>query len=374
MIRKIYADNFRCLVNFEFSPGPVSLLLGPNGSGKSSVFDLLSKIQRFVEGEGKLTELFLQRDLCRWQTKKTQSFGLELLGNGGMYRYSFVVLHERERGLARVLKEQLFFDGRPLFEFEEGQVQLYRDDFSKGPKYFFDWSLSGLAVLESTHDNRLLSWFKDSVHRFLFARINPHLMTSESTEETDRPMITMEDFASWYRFLSQEHQGRVFELTQELRDIIDGFDSFKIRKAGEVHRILEVAFSKEPGNGGLHVYRFDQLSDGQKALVALYTLLHCGLANDGQGQGVLCIDEPENFLALPEIEPWFGSLYDRCTETGQQALIISHHPQLINYLASSAGHWFDRESEGPIHVEPIADHAKTGLPIDELIARGWIHE
>ncbi len=65
MIKKIYADNFRCLVNFEFSPGPVSLMLGPNGTGKSSVFDLLGRIQQFLDGEGKMTELFAERDLCR---------------------------------------------------------------------------------------------------------------------------------------------------------------------------------------------------------------------------------------------------------------------------------------------------------------------
>jgi ABC-type cobalamin/Fe3+-siderophores transport system ATPase subunit len=374
MIKKIYADNFRCLVNFEFSPGPVSLVLGPNGSGKSSVFDLLGKIQRFLDGEAKVTELFPESDLCRWQTARTQTCELELEGNGGVYKYSLVVEHERERGLARVNKELLYFDGKPLFEFQEGKVQLYRDDHSTGPEYSFDWLQSGMTVLESRRDNKLLNWFKDNVHGFLIVRINPYLMTGDSEGEHSRPQITLEDFASWYRYLSAEHQGKVFELVLELRKILDGFDSFKIRKAGEVQRILEMVFSTDSDGGEPHSYRFDQLSDGQKAIVALYALIHCGLADDRQGGGVLCIDEPENFLALPEIEPWFRSLYDRCTDTGQQVLIISHHPKLIDYLASSAGHWFEREGEGPVRVKPIKDEAGTGLPISELITRGWIHE
>ena len=45
MIKKIYADNFRCLVNFEFSPGPVSLVLGPNGN---SGYTILNSIWRFL--------------------------------------------------------------------------------------------------------------------------------------------------------------------------------------------------------------------------------------------------------------------------------------------------------------------------------------
>lgn len=374
MIKKIYADNFRCLVNFEFSPGQFCLLLGPNGAGKSSVFDLLGKIQCFLDGEGKVTEIFSDRDLCRWQTGRPQTCELEVEGNEGLYKYSLALEQERERGLARVLREQLFFNGRPLFEFQEGKVQLYRDDYSLGPTYSFDWTQSGLAVLESRHDNRLLSWFKDCVHGFLIVRINPYLMTSENAQEVSRPRVTMEDFASWYRYLSQEYQGQLFELMHDLREILCGFESFRNRKAGEVHRILEVIFSRESGSGETHAYRFDQLSDGQRALVALYTLIHCGLADDRQGRGVLCIDEPENFLALPEIEPWFRALHERCVNTCQQALIISHHPRLINYLASSAGHWFDREGEGPVRVKRVADEAQTGLSIDELVERGWIHE
>ncbi len=193
---------------------------------------------------------------------------MELDGNGGVYRYSLVVEHERERGRARVHKELLYFNDRPLFEFDQGSVQLYRDDHSQGPKYSFDWLLSGLSVVERRHDNKLLSWFKESVHGFLIVRINPHLMTSESAEESTRPRITFEDFASWYRYLSQEHQGKVFDLTRELREILDGFDSFKIRQAGDVHRVLEVVFSNGSASAESRSYRFDQLSDGQKALVA----------------------------------------------------------------------------------------------------------
>ncbi|MFH0824367.1 MAG: AAA family ATPase [Pseudomonadota bacterium] len=373
MIKRIYADNFRCLVNFEFSPGPFSVLLGPNGSGKSSVFDLLSKLQQFIDGEGKVNEIFPERDLCRWQTAAAQTFELEIDGNGGTYKYSLVVEHERERNRARVLKEKLLFNGEPLFESVEGKAQLYRDDHSQGPKYSFDWSRSGLAVLESGPDNKKPAWFRNTVHSLLIVRINPYLMSGESAEEVDRPKITMEDFASWYRFLSQEHQGKVFELTRELRGVIDGFDSFKIRKAGEVHRVLEALFSSKTASGETHAYRFDRLSDGQKALMGLYTLLHCSPADGGDDGGVVCIDEPENFLALPEIEPWLRSLHDLCIDVGRQALIISHHPKLINYLAGSAGHWFERDGEGPVRVRPIVDETGTGLPFSELVARGWIY-
>jgi energy-coupling factor transporter ATP-binding protein EcfA2 len=372
MLKRIYVHNYRCLVNFEFAPEPVSLILGPNGSGKSSLFDLLNKLQLFLDGEGKVTELFLGEDLTVWQTSSIQTFELELEGNGGVYRYRLEIEHGREPGYVKVLKELLFYDGRPLFQFQEGVVQLNRDDFSEGPKYSYDWTQSGMAVLEKRHDNKRLSWFKDRVQRFLIVRINPNLMSAESPGENERPAITMENYASWYRYLVGVYFGKVIELTTELRQVLQDFDSFRFRKAGDMHRVMEALFSSKSKSPGFHSYRFDRLSDGQKALVALYTLLHCGLGADESEGSSLCIDEPENFLALPEIEPWLQSLHDRCVDAGQQALIISHHPNIINYFAGSAGYWFDRDGEGPVRVKRISDEADTGLPIAELIQRGWI--
>jgi len=76
-----------------------------------------------------------------------------------------------------------------------------------------------------------------------------------------------------------------------------------------------------------------ELSNGQRAIIAPRTLLHC-LPEQG---AALCVDEPENFLALPEIQPWLDALYDRVEDERPRALLVSHHPRLINRLAEDAG-------------------------------------
>lgn len=43
--------------------------------------------------------------------------------------------------------------------------------------------------------------------------------------------------------------------------------------------------------------------------------------------------EPENFLALPEIQPWLLQMADKVEQEACQIFFISHHPELINYLA-----------------------------------------
>ncbi|WP_228061118.1 MULTISPECIES: AAA family ATPase [unclassified Coleofasciculus] len=51
MLKRIYIDNFRCLVNFELDVNMINLFLGSNGTGKSTVFEVLQKIQAFVNGD-----------------------------------------------------------------------------------------------------------------------------------------------------------------------------------------------------------------------------------------------------------------------------------------------------------------------------------
>jgi predicted ATPase len=36
MLTRLYIDNFRCFVKFEYGPARTQLILGANGSGKSS--------------------------------------------------------------------------------------------------------------------------------------------------------------------------------------------------------------------------------------------------------------------------------------------------------------------------------------------------
>jgi predicted ATPase len=36
MLTRLYIDNFRCFVKFEYRPARTQLILGANGSGKSS--------------------------------------------------------------------------------------------------------------------------------------------------------------------------------------------------------------------------------------------------------------------------------------------------------------------------------------------------
>ena len=373
MIKRVYVDNYKCMVNFEISLGDISLFLGQNGSGKSSVFQVLQMLVDFVGSAARVPALFRFDDRTRWQEQLVQSFEVDVAIPAGLCKYELAIEHlerSREGHKARVKHERLWLDNEPLLRFEGGDVQLYRDDHSEGPKYPFDWSQSAVASILPRHDNRHLTRFKEALRRTEIVQVIPSLMLAESGEEEERPSPRLENYASWYRHLSQD-QGMAFQLTRTLQETLAGFRHFKFEQAGEQHRILKVCFSGG-GERGLAEYSLAELSDGQRMLIALYTLLFASCSGN-ECKYTLCLDEPENFIALPEIQPWLVRLYDRCSAGEVQALLISHHPELINYLAAEAGFWFDHEPNMPARLTRITENDHSGLPISELVARGWLN-
>ena len=139
MIESVYIDNYKCFGNTEIDDlQSFNLLIGENGAGKTALFEVLSLLKNLVIDEEKLDSLLPSNTLTRWENRSTQTFELSIRGNGGVYEYRLEVEHDRDRDLRRINLEKLTFDGNPLFEFEDGEVQLYRDDFSEGPVYPFE--------------------------------------------------------------------------------------------------------------------------------------------------------------------------------------------------------------------------------------------
>lgn len=371
MLTRIYIDNFRCLVNFELRLDRLNLLLGDNGTGKTTVFEVLRGLQQFVTAGAKVHSVFPARDLTRWQSSRRQRFELNLQIERAVYTYSLVVEHDEELRRMRIDQERLSEDDKPLFELKiaerQATAQLYHDDFSPGPEYPFDWTQSGVGSLGERPDNKKLTRFRKELARFVVAAPCPPLMQPETQQEEDTLSWHMRNFVSWYRWLSQEHQGAIFAVFQELKDVLPGFTSFSLKEAGENTRVLKALFDG-PGDSSRPIpYTLGELSDGQRMLIALYTMLF-GLGNEGL---CLFLDEPDNYVTLREIQPWLMALTDRVGKGIEQAVLISHHPEVIDYLAVSAGRWFEREPGGPIRVSDKPKAQPEGLTPSETIARGW---
>jgi len=374
MITRLFIDNYRCFVNFELKPESLCLLVGDNGVGKSSVFDVVELLRDFIKGQISI-KAFNSDTLTRWQSLLLQSFTMELRINERQYVYDLVIEHEPQRSQRRVIRESLLLDGNPLYlaQLDNAQLkaQLFKDDYSKGPEISFDWTRSGIGFLQAGADNTYLCEFRDFVGRIMVVGIlnpDPRLMVAASDDESDSLGRHGESFVSWYRAVALEYPAAVADLTQTLRDLFPGFSALALPESGD-KRVLKAQFQppEKTGKSRYDEFAFNELSDGQRCLIILYALLHVYR----EKPGVLLLDEPDNFIALREIQPWLALLEEIREETGTsaQALIASHNPELINYLGTARALKIERPTGGAARVNVFK--AVEGLSPAETVARGW---
>jgi predicted ATPase len=392
MIKRIYIDNYKSLVNFELPLGDLTLLLGPNGVGKTSVLDVMFALRQLLSGEAKVTDkaVFPTPTLTRWQKRDKQVFELDVVlgaddgrmgiparheaddgqecpsyGGSLELRYRLEVEHDRATRKARIALELLEAKGKPLFRFERGEVHLYRDDHSPGPVFGADWAESAMARVPPRGDNKKLTRFLDFMRKVIVCGLYPANFETESSTEDSVLQRDAHNFAAWYRHVLLERQELVPDFTHALREVIDGFRGIRMEKVGLDTRALLVRFDQFDERYEL---RLDELSDGQRALIALYALVRLAA---GQGY-TLFLDEPDNYIALTEIQPWLIELADACGEQVSQAVLCSHHPELIDYLGGDRALVLKRESSGATTVRPSSELAVDGgLKLSEVIARGW---
>ncbi len=363
VLTRIFADNFRAMVNFELRPGRLSLLLGDNGSGKTSVLEVIECVRDLIVLGRSTTDLFT-RTRTRWEVRDLQRFELDLVGADGTYQYVLEVLHPQgpqEQPLIR--SESVSLDLEPLYRFSDAEVHLSYDDRSASSVFPFRADQSFLTNLEAGRSNRLrrLVGFKELVAGLWIIQPDPFSMDPVSKQDVPFLARRCSNFAAYFGHLNDERPEVRTDLEELLREAIPGFRNFLFKRVAD-GKMLMASYGDERTKSELTL---TELSEGQRVLAVLYAAV-LGHARRGS---VFCFDEPDNFVSLPEIQPWLQVLRDALKEQGGQAIIISHHPEVIDYLAVDSIWRFERPS-GPVFARPYEPTGAPELKLSELIARG----
>jgi predicted ATPase len=365
MLKRLYVHNYKCLVNFEINfDKDISLFLGANGSGKSTVFEVLDKLRRVIVDEEKVANVFDYRDTPRWLTPNLMSepdirFEVDIVGsNDDLYKYLLIIdVAEDDSGVLCIKEESLSCEELLFIQTKDGKTIRFSNNNQDLP---FENSRSCIRYF-------YIAPFFNAWRTLFIIRIKPYEIASTINKANSALKTDCSNFAEWFAHLNENNRKEVSAYENAMRNILPGFDYFKIVQAGQA-KLLQVDFEDKSDKKKIVSYSFHELSEGQKALLILYALMYCAPENS-----LICIDEPENFLSLPEIQPWFDTLYDQCVERGLQALLISHHPRIINFLANDSGYWFSRENNFS-RVQKISAENDSGLSIAELVELGWIDD
>jgi predicted ATPase len=362
MLTRVYIDNFRSFVNFEYRPERKQLLLGANGSGKSSLLDAIRYLKQFVQGD---ENPFTQSTRTRWQDKPLQVFEIEALLDGQKYEYRVEIRFAPETRQPSVNMERLKVLSAPVFELASGEIHFFPNNSSQATAVPLETTKSALHLsqLSNSHVRRFVEWM-ESVHCF---RIDayPEAMGESADKEEQYPEDELQNLAGWYRHLVQARPDENVKFLSSIKDALTGFQALRFFSDEDGRRTLRANFTA-PGKKGLS-YAISELSEGQRCILCLYMILDFLIA---KGHTVF-IDEPDNFISLREIQPWLSAAEMAVDDHDGQLILISHHPEILNQWASKYGLRFFREDNGHIRTEKFKADPDGNLQPSELIARGW---
>ena len=302
-------------------------------------------------------------EFTKWLDSTVQEFELGLSVEGHVFEYVIHVEQTADFEKPRVIHERALCDGQPLFERDTEGVRFLKAD---GNQAFFplDWRQAALRAIEprGVHISKL-ALLQEEIAKLLILRPNPRGMDRESKAEARHPDLSMTNLTSWYRSLAQEQEW-TDALRDALRDVWPDFRSFKLVDAGMNTKALQLRFESEAGKPTLIF--FDQLSDGERALIGLYMVraaLETGAAR------TVMLDEPDNFVGLPELQPWVLSMRELLDEK-HQLVLISHHPEILSNSGEANGRYLWRDNHtSPTRIGPLK--VPEGMTAGEAIARGW---
>ena len=365
MLTRIYIDNFRSFVNFEYRPEKKQLLLGENGGGKSSLLGAIRYLKQFVKGD---ENPFTQSTRTRWQDQPLQVFEIDALLDESKYEYKVEIQFDTETRQQSVSLETLKVSGKPVFELAHGEIHFFVNGSNQATTVSLETAKSTLHLsqLSNSHVLRFVEWL-DSVHCF---RIDayPGTMDESADHEERLPDFELDNLAGWYRHLVQARPAENIGFLRSLKEALNGFQSLRFSSEEDGVRRLRADFTAPKKVKAS--YSISELSEGQRCLTGLYMILHFLIA---KGHTVF-IDEPDNFVSLREIQPWLLAAERAVEDSGGQLILISHHPEVLNQWASEYGLSFFRASNGQVRTKKFKADPKGDLQPSELIARGWENE
>lgn len=354
MLKRLYVDNFRSLVNFDLRPERVNLIVGKNGAGKSNFCEAMRALSQLASGESPAVVL-TPDSLPWWDTRNVQRFEVTYIDEAkAVFDYAIAVRHVVGQP-PRIEEESLSVGGRPLLTFTKGMVTLPR--LTKPIP--FDGRQSILAMGLGLDDAAI--GFAKALIQLRTFRLNPWAFEVASAVEAPLLHVDGSNLVSVLRGWSQNDPESFLGWRTAVKAMMPHLEDVKLRELSPGSRALVGTKLRGGREIGLSLLNF---SEGERCLLALHAI--AGMTANTR---VIALDEPDNFLSLNEIQPIFRRFtIDRDDSAESQLFVVTHHPGAIDYLATYATWMFTKNEEGLTRVNRMVfDHSKDFPASEEIL-------
>lgn len=343
MLTRLYAHRYRCLENFEFQPeGEHSvLLLGKNGAGKSTLKAVLALFQAIGRGQSRIRDLLNESDFTLYRTDAPMRFEIEALVNKKIhYRYQLAFDFPAGFRELRLLQESLSANGEIIFERALAEVTLHRP--ADKAEFSMDWHLLAMPVVQDRAGSTLVQDFRHYLSRMALLSPLPTLMHGQ-TQRVPQPIDhTASNLVDWLADLLESDPPAYSTVMDCLNTVMPDLELFRFEKLGRDTRLLLVRFKSDASHAELP---FATLSDGEKSFFLWATLL---AYQRWKGGFLTFWDEPDNYLALSEIQDFVVALKRNALKHGGQLIATSHNAQAASCFTTESTWVLQRRS----HLEP----------------------
>ena len=374
MLRRIEVNNYKMFRNFilDFTEG-VNLVCGSNGSGKSSILELMHSLVGFLATHEtsdhvnySVLEAFPFESFCRWSIQSMGNDDMTISVSVGdeneSFVYSLMIRYNFRDNVNRVQDESLLHkvNGKEkiILTFSNGVIEMITDS-SKKLSFNGDWNVSGLIT--GARNNRRIREFIALISKIYAIHPEPSATSRDFKNGSQTLGFRGERFSAWqfHNFTNKsENQAAI---TNRCKSFVPGFVSMNCPPSGDVYRWkVRVKYNER-----FYDLEHRELSDGQKILFVLYSLI----TNVPDGS-TLIIDEPENYLAPGELQPWLDAVNDAWEERGIQFILITHNTKTINWYHKEA-FVFKIEDEPPRIVAELNGNNTSETLFDRLSEMEW---
>lgn len=327
VITRIFARNIGPLESIDLDLGRRNavLLVGKNGVGKTTLGSVIEIVQLVARGWSRVKQLYDKFPSLE-HTMSPFSLEIEVLLNETTFVYRLDLEVPEGFKEHRIANEALLVNGAFALKRERSQVSYVPQGSEEGPRFFLDWHIFALTVVQARMEGDPVVQFRDWFSRVFVLSPIPELMESVSLQNDILLSRHCENIADFFSALFSEKPSAYEPFVNSLREFWPDVQDVTNPAYKGGKRII-VTFEHETKS---ITVPFDHLSSGEKCQFLASLLV---AAQAAQGPLTVFWDEPDAHLALDEVQQFILRLIKASRKLHGQLIATSHHPETVRVFS-----------------------------------------